>query len=108
MSLFIESASTFGRDAIAAGKTLIATELRVAGFKSAQVHFASEATDAAIYIASIHTPRGVMELEVPLEMQHNASGSYAPLLPVCFGYDGIIEDFTPVKLQRFAFTYKKM
>lgn len=99
----IESATTFGKQAIANGKTLVATELYAAGFKNSQVSFNAESNDSAIYMASINTPRGAVSIEVPVEMKET-NGNYVPLSPTHFAYDGVIEDFTSEKLQRFAVT----
>ena len=98
----IEAASQFGRSAVQAGKQLVFTELLTAGFKNAQVRFGSESGDSVIYMAAIHTPTGPVEIEVPVEMKVLANDQYVPLAPSCFGYDGVIEDFTPNKLQHFA------
>lgn len=98
----IEAASAFGADAINKGKTTVAMELAAAGFKNAQVKFGSESADSVIYLAAIHTPKGYVSIEVPVEMHAMASGGYSPLSPAYFAYDGLVEDFTAPKLQRFA------
>jgi hypothetical protein len=98
----LEAASSFGLEAIRTGKLLIARELAAAGFKNAQVKFGSELHDSVIYAASINTPKGPVEIEVPTEMVVNASGKFTPLAPSYFAYDGLVEDFTAAKLQRFA------
>lgn len=98
----IEAASIFGSEAINAGKTAIAMELSVAGFKNTQVKFGSESGDSVIYIAALNTPKGHIDIEIPVEMYNKPTGGYAPLSPVYFAYDGLVEDFTVPKLQRFA------
>lgn len=98
----LEAASEFGLASIQKGKEMVAIELRSAGFKNAQVKFGSESGHSVIYLAAINTPKGVVEIEVPVEMQAVASDKYVPLAPAYFAYDGIIEDFTAAKLQRFA------
>jgi hypothetical protein len=98
----LEAASSFGRDAIMAGKSIVSAELAGAGFKNAQVRFGSESGDSVCYIAAIATPKGSAEIEVPVEMQVVSENAYRPLAPSYFAYDGLIEDFTPAKLQRFA------
>lgn len=100
----LEAASTFGLATIQKGKELIATELKTAGFKNAQVKFGSESHTSVVYLAQINTPRGAVEIEVPVEMQLVAENKYMPLAPTYFAYDGLIEDFTIPKLQRFAVT----
>ena len=97
----IESASSFGMSAISEGKLLVARELLDAGFKNAQVKFGSESNDSVIYLASINTPRGPVEIEVPVEMQ-SVANKHIPLVPTYFAYDGLVEDFNAAKLQRFA------
>lgn len=97
----IEAASSFGKRAIDGGKQVVIRELVAAGFKNAQVKFGSETTDSVIYLASINTPKGVVEIEVPVEMTV-LSNTYVPLMPTYFAYDGLVEDFTSAKLQRFA------
>lgn len=98
----LEAASSFGIAVIRSGKELIARELISAGFKNAQVKFGSESGDSVVYLATINTPKGPAEIEVPIEMQITTSGSAVPLSPSYFAYDGLIEDFTIPKLQRFA------
>lgn len=97
----LEAASSFGMEAIRKGKEIVAQELISAGFKNAQVKFGSEGNDSIIYLAAINTPKGVAEIEVPVEMQP-VGEKYVPLSPSYFAYDGLIEDFTASKLQRFA------
>ncbi|MFA5024025.1 MAG: hypothetical protein WC523_03675 [Patescibacteria group bacterium] len=98
----LEAASTYGLDSIRKGKEMIALELRTAGFKNAQVRFGSESNQTVVYLASINTPKGSVELEVPVEMAVIAENKYMPLSPSFFAYDGMVEDFTASKLQRFA------
>ena len=97
----LEAASAFGRKAIGEGKEIVSRELVAAGFKNAQVRFGSESNDSVIYLAAINTPKGPVTIEVPIEMVQ-AQNKYVPLIPTYFAYDGLIEDFTPHKLQRFA------
>jgi hypothetical protein len=97
----LEAASAFGKNIINKGKQVVIRELVAAGFKNAQVKFGSENTDSVIYLASINTPKGAVEIEVPVEMKV-VSNTYVPLLPTYFAYDGLVEDFTAAKLQRFA------
>jgi hypothetical protein len=98
----LEAASIFGMDTIRKGKEMVAKELISAGFKNAQVKFGSESGDSVVYLATINTPKGPAEIEVPIEMQAVAGDKYLPLLPTYFAYDGLVEDFTTYKLQRFA------
>lgn len=98
----LETVSEFGKEAVGAGKALVASELADAGFKNAQVRFGSESADSVFYLAAIPTPKGPVEIEVPVEMQAVADNQYRPLVPAYFGYDGLVEDFTASKLQRFA------
>jgi len=98
----LEAASSFGKDAINNGKSLIASELSEAGFKGAQVKFGSEANGSVVYLATIHSPKGPVEIEVPVEMAVTADNKVIPLYPKCFAYDGMVEDFIPSRLQRFA------
>lgn len=102
----LEAASAFGRDAITAGKRLVTSELVSAGFKNAQVRFGSESSDSIIYLAQINTPKGPVEIEVPVEMKAVATDKYVPLVPSYFAYDGLIEDFSAPKLQRFAISVR--
>jgi len=98
----LEAASSFGKSAVSSGKHIVATELVSAGFKNAQVRFGSEASDSVVYLASIHTPKGPAEIEVVVEMVATAENKFRPLAPSCFVYQGLMEDFTAPKLQRFA------
>ena len=98
----LEAASDYGLSNIRMGKKMIAEELRLAGFKNAQVRFGSESGNSVVYLASINTPRGSIEIEVPIEMRSIAGDKFVPLTPSYFAYDGLIEDFTATKLQRFA------
>ena len=98
----LEAASSFGKDAVQAGKSLVIAELVDAGFKNTQVRFGAESGDSVCYMAALATPKGPVEIEVPIEMQVSANNTYRPLAPSYFAFDGLIEDFTPAKLQRFA------
>lgn len=97
----LEAASSFGLNPIRVGKETVANEMSAAGFKGAQVKFGSENDDSVIYLVAFNTPKGPVEIEVPVEMKA-VGASYAPLAPSYFAYDGLIEDFTSTKLQRFA------
>lgn len=98
----LEAVSTYGKDAVEAGRLVVARELVAAGFKNAQVKYGGDTNNSVVYCASINTPKGPIEIEVPVDMQIMASGKYAPMIPTYFAYDGVIEDFTAPKLQRFA------
>lgn len=99
----LESVCSFGRKAVENGKRLIVSELRSAGVKNAQVRFGSESDNSIVYLAAINTPRGSVEIEVPVEMAAIASeDKYAPLIPSYFAYDGLVEAFNTENIQRFA------
>jgi len=98
----LEAASSFGLESIRKGKELVAMELRSFGFKNARVQFGSESNGSVIYLASINTGKGPVTIEVPIEMHTVAENKYMPLAPAYFAYDGLVEDFTATKLQRFA------
>jgi hypothetical protein len=98
----LEAASAFGLETIQTGRNMVASELRTAGFKNAQVKFGSESNDTVVYLAYINTPKGLAEIEVPVEMKSIAENKFVPLAPTYFAYDGLIEDFSATKLQRFA------
>lgn len=97
----LESASSFGKNAVQAGRNIVAAELASAGFKNSQIRFASESNDSVVYNATLNTAKGAMVIEVPVEMKETNINQYQPLLPSVFACDGVIEDFTPTKLQRF-------
>lgn len=98
----LEAASSFGKEAINTGKRLILAELASAGLKNAQVKFGSESTNSVVYLATINTSKGPVDIEVPVEMQALQGGKHVPLAPALFVYDGTVEDFTGPKLQHFA------
>lgn len=98
----LEAASAFGKNIVQAGKRMVLSELSATGFKNTQIRFGSEDSSSVIYLAAIHTPTGPVEIEIPVEMHVKADGTHTPLAPSYFAYDGLIEDFTPEKLQRFA------
>jgi hypothetical protein len=98
----LEAVSAYGKDSVEAGRLIVARELVAAGFKNAQVKYGGDTSNSVLYYASINTPKGPIEIEVPVDMQATASGKYAPMIPAYFAYDGVIEDFTAPKLQRFA------
>lgn len=98
----LETTSAFGREAVAAGKKVVATELRAAGFKNAQVKFGSDSNEAVIYLASISTPHGTATVEVPIEMKATIDDRFVPMMPSCFAYNEQINDFTAANLQKFA------
>jgi hypothetical protein len=101
-NVVLETTSTFGKEAVAMGKKVVATELRAAGFKNAQVKFGSDSGDAVVYLASINTPQGVSEIEVPVEMKATADDKFVPLMPACFAYNEQLYDFSAANLQKFA------
>lgn len=98
----LEAASAFGKQAIDTGKQMVLSELKAAGFRQAQVRFGSESGDSIVFLATIPTSKGPADIEVPVEMASTASDSFVPLFPKYFAYDGLVEDFIPSKLQRFA------
>lgn len=98
----LEAVSSFGREAVDSGKRMVLSELGASGLKHAQVRYGSESGDSVIYLATIATPRGPLDIEVPVEMVAKADDKYVPLLPKCFAYDGVINDFLPSNLQKFA------
>lgn len=98
----LEAASAFGKQAISTGKRMVASELKAAGFKNTQVRFGSESGNSVVYLATIGTSKGPADIEVPVEMVSTASDAFTPLFPKYFAYNGLVEDFIPSKLQRFA------
>ena len=98
----LETTSAFGRAAIDQGRKVVATELKAAGFKSAQVKYGSDSSDAVVYLASIDTPHGPAQIEVPLEMKATVDDKYVPMLPTVFAYNETLQDFTAANLQKFA------
>lgn len=99
----LEAVSAFGKPAIDSGKRMVLSELKAAGFKNAQVRFGSEGSESVVYLATINTPKGPVDIEVPVDMVSTANNdSFVPLYPKYFAYDGLVEDFIPAKLQRFA------
>ena len=97
----MESASVFGAESIRNGKEFVSKALGAAGFKNAQVKYGSESQDSVVYVAAINTPRGLAQIEIPVEMKVWGK-RYVPLAPAYFAYDGVVEDFTAAKLQSFA------
>lgn len=97
----LEAVSAFGKHAVDTGKRMVLSELKAAGFK-AQVRFGSESGNSVVYLATIPTSKGPVDIEVPVEMVATASDTFAPLFPKVFAYDGTVTDFIPSKLQRFA------
>ena len=97
----LEAASPFGREAITAGKRLILTELASAQLKGAQVKFGSETSNTVVYLATVNTPKGPVDIEVPVEMRA-LSGKYIPLVPSYFVHNGTSRDFTGPQLQHFV------
>lgn len=98
----LETVSAFGRDAVTAGKLMLSSELRLAGFKNAQVRYGTESKDSVTYLASISTARGPAEIQVPLEMHKAAHGRHVPLAPTSFTCQDHTADFTESNLQQFS------
>jgi hypothetical protein len=98
----LETTSSFGREAVGMGRKLVANELRMAGFKNAQVRFGSDSNDSIVYVASINTPNGKAEIEVPVELKATMDDKYVPLIPTVFAYNETLMDFNAANLQKFA------
>ena len=97
----LEVASSFGKEAVQAGRQMLSSELAVAGFKNAQVKYGSEDNDSIIYLVAFHTSMGPSEIAVPVEMC-DADGRRVPLAPTSFTWQGKIGEFTAANIQRFA------
>lgn len=63
----IEIGSSFDREVVAQGRTVVQKELESLGCRVKEVKIASEHSDGIIYSAAVSTPDGNIKLDVPVE-----------------------------------------
>jgi len=98
----LEAVSSYGRDAVDTGKRLLAMELDTFGFANTQVRYGSEDDMAITYIARVNTPRGPVEITVPIEMHEVSEGKFLPLAPAKFAHVSGESEFSSDSLHSFA------
>jgi hypothetical protein len=93
----VEAAVGYPQTTVRLAKRMIVVELGSMGFKGSQVRVASATHDGFICEATLNTPKGKFNVEIPVEMNGNA-----PLLPTVFAKDDYIAKFNAANLHALA------
>lgn len=90
----LETSVGYPQASVRMAKRMIIAELGSMGFKNSQVRVSSPTNDGFICEATLDTPKGKMNIEVPVEMSGNS-----PLLPSVFAKDDYVADFNAANIQ---------
>jgi hypothetical protein len=90
----LEAAVGFPQPAVRLAKRMLLAELAAMGFKGSQVRIAAPTSDGFICEAILNTPRGKINIDVPIEMRDNQ-----PLMPSVFAQGDKVEDFNDSNLK---------
>jgi hypothetical protein len=90
----LEAAIGYPQPSVRLAKRMLLAELAAMGFKGSQVRVAAPTSDGFICEATLNTPRGKINIDVPIEMQNNQ-----PLMPSVFAQGDKIEDFNDSNLK---------
>jgi hypothetical protein len=90
----LEAAVGYPQLAVRLAKRMLLAELASMGFKGSQVRVASPTQDGFICEATLNTPRGKVNIDVPIEMRDNQ-----PLMPSVFAQGDKVEDFSDANLK---------
>jgi hypothetical protein len=93
----LEAAVGYPQASVRLAKRMIIAELGSMGFKNSQVRIASSTGDGFICEAILNTPRGKLQIEIPIEMSGNA-----PLLPSVFAKNDYVADFNAYNIHALA------
>lgn len=93
----MEAAVGYPQAAVRLAKKMIIVELGSMGFKGSQVRVAAATHDGFICEATLNTPRGKFNIEIPIEMSGNA-----PLLPSVFAKNDYVAKFNAANLHALA------
>lgn len=93
----VEAAVGYPQATVRLAKRMLVAEFTGMGFPGTQLRVAESTCDGFICEASLNTPQGKVNIEVPIEMKGNI-----PLMPAVFAKDDFIADFTPANLHAFA------
>jgi hypothetical protein len=78
-------------------KKMVLTELDSMGFSNSQIKVAQPTADGFICHASLNTPRGKVDIELPIEIKNNI-----PLIPSVFASGDYVADFNSKNLKSFV------
>jgi len=90
----LEAAVGYPQLSVRLAKRMLLAELASMGFKGSQVRIAAPTSDGFICEATLNTPRGKVNIDVPIEMRDNQ-----PLMPSVFAQGDKIEDFNNANLK---------
>lgn len=90
----LEAAVGYPQLAVRLAKRMLLGELAALGFKGSQVRIAAPTTDGFICEATLNTPRGKVNIDVPIEMHNNQ-----PLMPAVFAQGDKVEEFNEANLK---------
>jgi len=93
----MEAAVGYPQAAVRLAKRMIIAELMSMGFKGSQIRVASPTHDGFICEATLNTPKGKFNIEVPIEMSGNV-----PLLPTVFAKNDYVAKFNAANLHALA------
>jgi hypothetical protein len=93
----MEAAVGYPQATVRLAKRMIIVELGSMGFQGSQVRVASATHDGFICEATLNTPRGKFNVEIPIEMNGNA-----PLLPTVFAKGDYVAKFNAANLHALA------
>jgi len=93
----VEASVGYPQMAVRLAKRIVLAELTSMGFKGSQVRISAPTQDGFICEATVNSPNGKVNIEIPIEMQGNA-----PLMPSVFAKDDFIADFNAANLQAFV------
>lgn len=89
----VEASTNYPATSVRLAKKMVISELSGMGFKGSQVRVSEPTGDGFICEATINTPKGKVNIEIPIEMKNNT-----PLMPSVFAKDDFVADFTAPNL----------
>jgi hypothetical protein len=92
----LEASIGFHSDVIKSAKNMIVTELSNMGYKQAKIRILEASSDGFICEAGFNSPKGIITIEIPVEINNNK-----PLLPSVFAKGDFVDDFKPANLASF-------
>ena len=95
--VIIESSLGYPTSSVRLAKNLIQAEISEIGFKGSQIKVAYPVSNGFVCDVELDTPRGKVNIEVPIEMNGNS-----PLIPSVFAKDDFISDLNAVNLKTFV------
>lgn len=92
----LEASLGFSPNVIKSAKKMIVSELSDMGYKQAKVRILDSSNDGFICEAGFNSPKGVITIEIPIEIKNNK-----PLFPSVFAKGDFVDDFKTANLASF-------